>query len=114
MNQRAIRYHREDFPAKHRQELGHTAITREQIVGFASQFDPQPFHLEDEAARQTPFGALCASGWHTCSIATRLMCDGYLLEAASVGSPGRNTCAGSHPSSPATRCIWRSKCSSRG
>ena len=55
---------------------------------FARQFDPQPFHVDEEAARHSMFGGLIASGWHTCALAMRMMCDAYLLEAASLGSPG--------------------------
>ena len=55
---------------------------------FASEFDPQPFHLDEDAARQTMFGGLIASGWHTAAMAMRMMCDAYLLKSASLGSPG--------------------------
>ena len=55
---------------------------------FARQFDPQPFHLSEEAGKHSLFGGLCASGWHTCALAMRMMCDSYLLESASLGSPG--------------------------
>ncbi|MEM6666490.1 MAG: MaoC family dehydratase [Pseudomonadota bacterium] len=53
--------------------LGHHVFERDEIIAFACKFDPQPFHLDAEAARQTPFGDLCASGWHTASIWMRLM-----------------------------------------
>ena len=49
-------------------ELGQTVFTREDILAFARKFDPQPFHLDDEAARKSLFGALCASGWHTAAM----------------------------------------------
>jgi len=64
------------------------AVSREAVLAFAQQFDPQPFHVDDEAARGSLFGGLCASGWHTCAMAMRMMCDGYLLDSASLGSPG--------------------------
>ena len=51
-------------------------------------FDPQPFHLDDAAAEASIFGRLAASGWHSCAMAMRMMCDEYLLDAASLGSPG--------------------------
>ncbi len=63
-------------------------VSREAVIAFASQFDPQPFHLDDEAAAASVFGGLCASGWHTCAMAMRIMCDGYLLDSSSQGSPG--------------------------
>ena len=55
---------------------------------FARKFDPQPFHVDEAAAKQSMFGGLIASGWHTCALAMRMMCDAYLLDAASMGSPG--------------------------
>lgn len=69
-------------------ELGGRRITREEIVAFARDFDPQPFHLDDEAARRTPFGGLIASGWHTAAIVQRLVVDGFVNKSASLGSPG--------------------------
>lgn len=78
----------EDFPVGDVREFGATEVTREMIVEFASRYDPQPFHVDEEAARQSLFGGLCASGWHTSALAMRMMCDEYLLKAASLGSPG--------------------------
>jgi acyl dehydratase len=78
----------EDFPVGQVREFGALPVSREDVVAFAGRFDPQPFHLDDEAARGSLFGGLCASGWHTCAMAMRLMCDAYLLDAASLGSPG--------------------------
>ncbi len=63
-------------------------FTEEAIVGFARQFDPQYFHLDAQAAKTSLFGGLCASGWHTASVTMRLMCDGWNLDTASLGSPG--------------------------
>lgn len=69
-------------------EMGGRTLTAEEIIGFASQFDPQPFHLDAEAARRSVFGGLCASGWHTCALVMRMMVDGMLSRSASQGSPG--------------------------
>jgi acyl dehydratase len=69
-------------------DLGCITPTREEIIAFATQFDPQPFHLDDEAAKASVFGGLCASGWHTCAMAMRLMVTNFLQTAASLGSPG--------------------------
>jgi acyl dehydratase len=69
-------------------DLGSITPTREEILSFASQFDPQPFHLDEEAAKASVFGGLCASGWHTCSMAMRLMVTNFLQHASSLGSPG--------------------------
>ena len=78
----------EDFPVGKVREFGHMPVTREAVLAFARQFDPQPFHVDDEAAKSSLFGRLAASGWHTCAMAMRMMCDAYLLDAASLGSPG--------------------------
>ena len=85
---RNIRYYWEDMQPGSERDLGTITPTREEIIAFASQFDPQPFHLDDEAAKASVFGGLCASGWHTCSMAMRLMVTNFLHEAASLGSPG--------------------------
>jgi acyl dehydratase len=78
----------EDFAAGTVREFGGRTVSREEIVEFARQFDPQPFHLDDEAARKSLFGGLCASGWHTAALTMRMMCDAYLNRSASLGSPG--------------------------
>ena len=80
--------HWEDFAAGQVRDLGSITPTREEIITFASQFDPQPFHLDEEAAKASVFGGLCASGWHTCSLAMRLMVTNFLHQTTSLGSPG--------------------------
>ncbi len=82
------RYWWEDFPVGHQREFGAMPVTRDEVIAFASRFDPQPFHLDDAAAERSLFGRLAASGWHTCAMTMRMMCDAYLLDAASLGSPG--------------------------
>ena len=82
------RYYWEDFPPGQVREFGAMPVTREATLAFAGQFDPQPFHLDDAAAAGSIFGRLAASGWHTCALAMRMMCDAYLLDSASLGSPG--------------------------
>lgn len=82
------RYYWEDFPVGQVTEFGGITLSEEDIVRFAREFDPQPFHIDAEAAKHSMFGGLIASGWHTCGLAMRMMCDAYLLEAASLGSPG--------------------------
>ncbi len=83
-----LRYYWEDLEIDSVRELGSHTITREEIMDFARQFDPQPFHLDEQAAKASVFGGLCASGWHTCGLAMRLMVTNFLHEAASLGSPG--------------------------
>ncbi len=63
-------------------------VSAQDIVAFATQFDPQYFHVDAEAAKDSLFGGLCASGWHTAALCMRMMCDAYLLDSASLGSPG--------------------------
>lgn len=65
----------EDYVVGHRVELGQTTFTREDVIAFASRFDPQPFHLDEEAAKASIFGGLCASGWHTASVWLRHVLD---------------------------------------
>ena len=83
-----IQWYWEDMQVGQVRDLGSATLTREEIVDFANQFDPQPFHLDEEAARQSVFGGLCASGWHTCSLAMRLMVTNFLCHTSSMGSPG--------------------------
>jgi acyl dehydratase len=84
----STRFFWEDFPVGLVREFGGRLVGREEILDFAGRYDPQPFHLDDEAAKASLFGGLCASGWHTAAIAMRMMVDGYLGESASLGSPG--------------------------
>ncbi|MEO7057426.1 MAG: MaoC family dehydratase [Caldimonas sp.] len=85
---RHVRYYWEDFTVGQTREFGHYEVSREAVLDFASRFDPQPFHLSDDAAAASLFGRLSASGWHTCAMVMRMMCDGYLLDSSSLGSPG--------------------------
>ncbi|MGE0523766.1 MAG: MaoC family dehydratase [Variibacter sp.] len=78
----------EDFSAGQVMEFGPRLVTREEIIDFASQFDPQPMHLTDEGAKATMLGTLGASGWHTCAVMMRMACDGIVLNMASMGAPG--------------------------
>jgi len=82
------RFYWEDFTPGRLIPLGRIAVTREQVLEFAGRFDPQPFHLDDAAAEHSLFGRLAASGWHTCAMTMRLMCDTYLNDSSSLGSPG--------------------------
>ena len=69
-------------------ELGTRVITREEILDFGRRYDPQPFHTDEVAAKQSIYGGLIASGWQTCAIMMRMIYDGFLLRAACLGSPG--------------------------
>ncbi len=78
----------EDFTPGRVFELGSVTVTAEAIIDFATQFDPQPFHVDPVAAADSSFGGLIASGWHTGSLWMRLYADALLLDADSRGSPG--------------------------
>lgn len=78
----------EDFPVGQVVDCGTRQVRRDEIVAFAAQFDPQPFHLDEQAGEASLFGGLSASGWHTCALCMRMMCDSYLLRSSSLGSPG--------------------------
>ena len=78
----------EDFQSGEVVELGRHTIGRDEIIAFGRQFDPQAFHVDEEAARHTIFGGLIASGWHTGSLAMRLFYEGIIKDTASLGSPG--------------------------
>lgn len=80
--------HLEDFAAGQEFALGPYKITADEIMAFAREFDPQPFHVDEEAARNSVLGALAASGWHTTCLLTRLMCDAVLTRSAVLGSGG--------------------------
>jgi acyl dehydratase len=78
----------EDFKVGEVEQIGGKRVDKDEIIEFARQFDPQPFHVDEAAAKQSMYGGLIASGWHTCAMVMRMMCDAYLLQSASVGSPG--------------------------
>lgn len=68
--------------------LGSKTMTAEDIVDFAGQFDMQPMHMDEAAGKASILGGLSASGWHSCATFMRLLCDGFLLNSTSQGSPG--------------------------
>jgi acyl dehydratase len=78
----------EDFEPGQVSEAGPYVVSREELLEFARRYDPQPFHLDEEAAKATHFGGLVASGWHTAAISHKLLVQGLLNDAASLGSPG--------------------------
>jgi acyl dehydratase len=78
----------EDFHVGDVAEVGPVTVTEEEIVDFAERFDPQPFHIDPEAAKESPFGGLIASGWHTTALFMGMFVRAVLLDSASLGSPG--------------------------
>ena len=80
----------EDFSVGEVAEAGPVLVTADDIRAFAAQFDPQPMHLDEEAAKRSMLKGLSGSGWHLCSIMMRMMFDFYIGRTASLGSPGVN------------------------
>ena len=78
----------EDYVAGAVYEFGSTKVDEADVIRFGREFDPQPFHTNPEAADDWHFGGLIASGWHTGSLAMRLLVDHFLPVTASLGSPG--------------------------
>jgi acyl dehydratase len=78
----------EDFVEGSEIDLGAKHVTAEEIVEFAGEFDPQPMHLDEAAGKASILGGLSASGWHTCAIYMRLLCDAFLVDSTSQGAPG--------------------------
>jgi len=78
----------EDYIAGDVHSFGSIAVEADEVIAFAKRFDPQVFHIDPEAAKQTQFGGLIASGWHTGGLMMRLFAEHYLTKVASLGSPG--------------------------
>ena len=78
----------DDFAPGQDIDLGTRTVTEEEIVAFARDYDPQPFHVDREAAAHSIYGGVIASGWHTCGMMMRMVVDGLLNRSASMGSPG--------------------------
>lgn len=75
-------------------------VTKEEIVSFAQRFDPQPMHLDDEAAKHSVLGGMAASGWHVCAMAMRLIVDGLFNKSAAAGGAGVEECRWLKPLRP--------------
>jgi acyl dehydratase len=97
------RYYFEDFTPGRVWELEGPALAKAEIVEFARRFDPQYFHVDERAAEDSPYGGLIASGWQTVGLCMRMICDAYLLQAASLGSPGVNELRWTKPVRPGDR-----------
>lgn len=98
----------EDIEVGTTNAFGRYEVTREEVMEFASRYDPQPFHLDDDAAAQTHFGRLSASGWHTCSMTMAMMVENMKDEkSAGLGSPGVDSLRWKKPVYPGDtlRCV---------
>ena len=78
----------EDFKVGDTEPMGERVVDKDEVIAFAKAYDPQPFHVDEAAAKASMYGGLIASGWHTVAMTMRMMVDSYLGEAASLGSPG--------------------------
>jgi acyl dehydratase len=78
----------EDFTPGRVFEHGPRRLPRDEMIAFAAEFDPQPMHLDEEAARATMLGGLAASGWYLCCILMRMCADAFVLDSSSMGAPG--------------------------
>ena len=99
----------EDFEQGATAVYGPRLVTREEIVAFAAEFDPQPMHLDEAAARGTMLGGLGASGWHMCCLFMRIIADGFVLNSSSMGGPGVEETRWLAPLRPGTQVRVRSK-----
>ena len=97
----------EDLVAGATLDLGTRTVTEDEIITFARDFDPQPFHVDAAAAAQTPFGGIIASGWHTCALTMRLLVVNLLLRSASLGSPGVELIRWTRPLRPGDTLLAR-------
>ena len=100
--------HWEDFTLGAVAIYGPRLVTREEIVAFAAEFDPQPMHLDEAAATNTLLGGLGASGWHSCCLLMRMIADGFILNSASMGAPGVDAVKWLKPLRPGTQVRVRS------
>lgn len=98
----------EDLPVGRVLQVGSVEVSEEEIIDFATRYDPQPFHIDREAAAASPYGGIIASGWHTCSLAMRLLVDGFIHDAAGMGSPGMEQIRWLAPVRPGDRLTARS------
>jgi acyl dehydratase len=97
----------EDFEVGEVTELGPVEVTEAEILEFARRYDPQPFHVDAEAAGESPFGGLIASGWHTTAVFMGMFVRGILLDSASLGSPGVEEIRWTAPVRPGDRLSAR-------
>jgi acyl dehydratase len=97
----------EDFRVGEVHEMGCHTFTEEEIIEFAARYDPQPIHIDREAAAGSFFGGLIASGWHTCSVGMRFAVDSYINSGVSLGSPGLDNIRWHKPVRPGDTITYR-------
>ena len=89
-----------DFVVGERKEIGSKLFKKEEIIKFAEKFDPQYFHVDPKLSKASEYKGLIASGWHTCSVIMKLMCDKFLNSTNTLGSPGISNLSWFHPVRP--------------
>ena len=97
----------EDFAVGETTSVGTVDVSRDEIVEFAQRYDPQTFHIDEDAAAAGPYGGLIASGWHTAALFMGLFVRSILLDAASMGSPGVEELRWTAPVRPGDRLTGR-------
>jgi len=100
----------EDIAVGHMRETGRHVMDKAEVIEFATAFDPQPFHIDEEAAKSSIYGGLIASGWHTAACMMRLMVDHFVGRTASLGSPGFDELRWLKPVRPGDEIRVRSTC----
>jgi acyl dehydratase len=101
------KYYWDDFAPGWTYESPPRILSAEEIVRFAREYDPQVFHTDPEGAKATPFGGLIASGWHTCAVAMRILCESYINRSVSLGSPGVDSIRWLKPVRPGDTLTYR-------
>ncbi len=99
MTDHGLRYFDDYLPGAS-YDCGSVSVSEAEIISFATQFDPQPFHVDPAAAARGPFGGLIASGWHTAALVMRQLVEYYLSAEASLGSPGLDEMRWPYPVRP--------------
>lgn len=97
----------EDYTPGEVLEVGSVSISEEEIIEFARRYDPQPYHTDPQAARQSTFGGLIASGWHTCALVMRVLVDHYISRVAGLGASGIEDLRWLQPVRPGDRLAVR-------
>jgi acyl dehydratase len=110
MDAKTARICYEDFEVGSVRIFGPRLVTREEIIEFATEFDPQPMHLDDEAANKSMLKGLSSSGWHTCAIMMRMLYDGFLHESSSLGGPGIDEARWIRPVRPGDQLTMHMTC----
>jgi len=105
--------HLEDLEIGRPVAFGSLQVSKDDIISYARDFDPQPIHLDEEAAKNSIVGGLCASGFHSCALLMRMLAEDVLLQSTSLGSPGIDEVKWMRPVRPGDRLSGRLTCKSK-